>query len=157
MTFPALNNVDFALIAIVLLSAVVGLLRGVVREVISAAAWVLGIWAAANYGSAVTPYIARYVASTALQLWLGRLAIVVLVLIAGALLGFAARLLMRGSGLSGLDRLLGMVFGVVRGGLILAAIIWSLRVAGLDHEPWWRESKLIPYATPAMDQLRALI
>jgi membrane protein required for colicin V production len=157
MTLPALNGLDYALVAIVVVSAGVGVIRGVVREVISVAAWVLGIWVAWRYGALISPYGEHYISNAGLRLWVARLAIVTAVLVAGAMLAWLVRMLMRSTGLSGLDRLLGMVFGVVRGVLIVVAAVWTLRVAGLEHEPWWRESKLIPYAAPALDQLRALI
>jgi membrane protein required for colicin V production len=157
MTLPALNGFDLVLIAAVAVSAIVGMIRGVVREVISVAAWVVGIWCAWQYGAFVAHFLERYLANPGLRLWVSRLAIVVAILIAGGLLAWVVRLLLRGTGLSGLDRLLGMAFGVLRGVLVAAVLVWALRIAGLDREPWWRESKLIPYATHAVDQLQVLI
>jgi membrane protein required for colicin V production len=157
MTLPALNGIDFVLLGVVVISAVVGLIRGVVREVIAVAAWVLGVWCAWHYGAIVAQFLEHYVSNPGLRLWASRIAIVVAILIAGGLLAWAVRALVRGTGLSGLDRVLGMAFGVLRGVLVAAAMVWALRVAGLDHEPWWRQSKLIPYAAHAVDQLQALI
>jgi membrane protein required for colicin V production len=157
MNVPALNGLDYVLIAIVLVSALIGILRGVVREIISLAAWVIGIWAAWHYGTALADFGARYLANAGLRLWVARVVIVIGVLVAGALLAWLVSLLLRGTGLSGLDRLLGMAFGIARGALIIAAVAWALRAAGLEHEPWWRESKLIPYAAPVLEELRALM
>jgi membrane protein required for colicin V production len=56
-----------------------------------------------------------------------------------------ARTLIRATGLSGLDRLLGGAFGLVRGALIVGLVVIGLQSAGLDQDPWWQQARLKPY------------
>jgi membrane protein required for colicin V production len=142
------------LLALVLISAIVGLARGLLREAVSLAAWIGGVWLAARYGGALAPILATALAHEGMRLWAGRFLILVLALFAGAVAGRLLGMLARGSGLGGADRVAGMLFGVLRGGLLVGLVIIGLRAAGLDAEPWWQRSKLIPYAAPLTDVLR---
>jgi membrane protein required for colicin V production len=66
------------------------------------------------------------------------------VLIAGALIGFLMRKLVATSGLSGSDRMLGMVFGLLRGLAIVTIAVLILKFTPLPQDPWWKESRLLP-------------
>jgi len=73
------------------------------------------------------------------------------VLIAGAIVSFLMRKLIAGSGLSGSDRMLGMVFGLARGLVLVTLTILLLGFTPLPRDPWWHRSQLVPafegYAT----------
>jgi membrane protein required for colicin V production len=68
----------------------------------------------------------------------------VTVLIAGAIVAFLMRKLVEGSGLSGSDRLLGMVFGLVRGFALVTLVVLLLGFTPFRRDPWWHESQLMP-------------
>jgi membrane protein required for colicin V production len=97
------------------------------------------------------PALAKLVSSAGLRLWVARGAVFLGVLVLGALINWILARLIHTAGLSGTDRLIGMLFGAARGALLIGASVWLLRAAGMEQEPWWRESKLIPYAAPAAD------
>lgn len=147
---------DFALLGLLIVSALLGLLRGFFREAISLIAWIGGAWAAARYGQWLAPYLARFLVNDQLQLWAARIVIVVILVFAGAVLSRLLVGVLRGWGLGGADRVTGLLFGVARGVLLVALTIIALRAAGFDREPWWRGSKLIPYALPVADALREI-
>jgi membrane protein required for colicin V production len=65
-------------------------------------------------------------------------------LIAGGLVGFLLGKLVDSTGLSGTDRLAGLLFGVARGMLIAAVLVLLAGVTPLPGDPWWKQSKLIP-------------
>ncbi len=152
MTGPAVF--DVILVSIVLLSSVIGVLRGFFREAMSLLVWIGAIWISAQFGHWLAPYLAGIVANELLRLWLARLVVLVAVLIAGGLLAWILGMLLHSTRLAGADRLLGMVFGLVRGALVAALVIIALGVAGFEDASWWRRSKLIPYAAPVADALR---
>jgi len=68
----------------------------------------------------------------------------VTVLIAGAIVAFLMRKLVQGSGLSGSDRLLGMVFGLVRGFALVTLVVLIAGFTPFRRDPWWNESRLLP-------------
>jgi membrane protein required for colicin V production len=68
----------------------------------------------------------------------------VAVLVAGALVSFVLRKLIAGSGLSGTDRLFGMMFGLARGMLLVVLAVLMLGFTPFPRDPWWHESRLLP-------------
>ncbi len=68
----------------------------------------------------------------------------VAVLIAGAIVAFLMRKLIEGSGLSGTDRLLGMVFGLVRGAVLVVLMVFLIGFTPAKRDPWWNQSQLLP-------------
>ena len=149
-----MTTLDYALILIVAGSAAVGLFRGLFREAMSLAAWVVAVWAAGRYSDWLVPYMARWIESPVLDLWAARLVVLIGVLLLGGILTWLVSMALHAGRLGGPDRAAGMAFGVARGVLLAGVVQVVLRVAGLDHEPWWQGSKLVPYATPVADALR---
>lgn len=145
---------DYGLVFIVLASALVGLFRGLFREALSLAAWLLAIWAALRHADWLVPHLGRWIESPVLGLWAARLVVLIAVLLLGGLLGWLVSLLLHSSRLDAPDRTAGMVFGVARGVLLAGIAVVVLRSAGFDAEPWWQESKLLPYAAPVADALQ---
>jgi membrane protein required for colicin V production len=81
------------------------------------------------------------------------LAVLVVGGVIGALLGHFVRL----SIFSGLDRLLGLLFGLMRGLVVLGVLVILGQLLRMDAEPWWGKSKLIPQATRVANGLRAIV
>ncbi len=131
-----MNWVDLAVVALLAFSALLGLMRGLVREVLGLAAWA-GAIAAAVYGfSTVRPWFRSVIAETDVA---DPVAFAALFLVALVVLSIVARAvggLVRGSVLGGLDRTLGLVFGLARGSLlIIIAYIGMGLVLPSDHWP----------------------
>src|SRR5260221_13146438 len=106
-----------ALIVLVLLgSTIIGLLRGFVREAVSLVFWVVAIWAAWKFGPVVEPHLGGLLADPKVAPWIGRLVILVLVLVIGWVVGMLMSYFTRSLGLGGMDRVIGVLFGIVGGG-----------------------------------------
>lgn len=149
-----LTSLDYALVGVLALSALVGLLRGLFREVMSLAVWIAALWVAGRHAGWLAPHLADWVPNAALRLWAARLAVFIGVLVAGGILTWLLAMAVHGSRLSAPDRMAGMVFGLARGVLLVAITSLLLGLSGFSDEPWWRQSKLIPYAAPVADALR---
>jgi membrane protein required for colicin V production len=149
-----LAPLDYALLAIVLVSTVVGLFRGIFREAMSLAVWIVAVWVAGRYAAAVAPHLAGFVANAQLQIWGARVALLIGVLLVGGIVSWLVATALHSTGLGGVDRIVGMVFGLARGALLAGLAVITLELAGFNDEPWWRESKLIPYAAPVTNALR---
>ena len=151
-----MTTVDYILIGVAAVSTVIGLFRGFAREAFSLATWSLAIWASWRFGNQGQAYFEGLTDSVVIQLWVARCVILVLVLLAGGVGGWMVSTLLTRTGLSGTDRAVGMVFGLMRGVVLAGFLIIVMQAAELDKEPWWQESKLIPYATPLTDALGEL-
>jgi membrane protein required for colicin V production len=146
--------VDYLLILIVGVSAVVGLFRGFVKEAVSLLVWIAGIWCAWRFGQMVAGQLPEFIADPTLKLWATRLLILIVVLILGGLLSSLLQALLGMTGLTGTDRTVGMVFGLARGVVLAGLAVIMLELAGFSAAAWWMESRLIPYLAPMADLLR---
>jgi membrane protein required for colicin V production len=88
-------------------------------------------------------------ASPEVRIWAARVVIFVLALLVGGLISWLARKFIRHTGLSGLDRLLGAGFGLLRAAVLLGLAVIVMEFLGLEQQPWWQESRLKPYADRA--------
>jgi membrane protein required for colicin V production len=149
-----LTPLDYVLLAAVLLSTIVGLFRGIFREAMSLVVWIAAVWAAQRYASTVAPHLAGFVANAQVRIWGARVLLLIGVLVGGGILSWLVASLVHSTRLGGADRVVGMVFGLARGVLLAGLVVVTLELGGLTDEPWWRESKLIPYAAPVADALR---
>jgi len=135
---------DYALVAVVGISALLGIWRGLVREVFALAGWVAAIAAAmlfAGDGARLIPAgFATPLVRTVIAFAVLFLAILMTVSLAGLLFTKAVRAV----GLGFADRTLGGVFGFARGALILLVIALAAGLTAVPKEAFWREAKLAP-------------
>lgn len=139
------NWVDLLIIAVVVISALISLLRGFVKEALSLVIWFLAGTIAWMFGGGLAHYFSPYIESESLQVLAACGALFIASLIAGAALSFLLSRLIHATGLSGTDRFLGVFFGAARGGLLVAIAVGLLDLSPLVREPAWRESNLIPH------------
>jgi membrane protein required for colicin V production len=139
---------------VLLLSAVLGIVRGLIREALSLAIWAAALWCAARFGAQAARLFGGVLDNPLWQLWAGRLALFVMVLFVGSLVAWLVSYFVRRSVITGTDRMLGMLFGLARGIVLAGLLVLALELGGFSTEPWWRESKLLPYAAAVGAQLR---
>lgn len=149
-----MTTVDFLFVGLVALSAGIGFFRGFMREAVSLASWALAVWVALQFAWVVVPWLGVFDGSPGLQLWVARGILFVAVLVAGALVNHALAALVRSTGLTGTDRMLGMLFGFGRGLLVIGVLVIAGQFAALDGDPWWQGSALMPYAEQIADGIR---
>ena len=149
-----MSVIDYVLIVIITVSVLIGCLRGFVREAISLAAWALAIWVALRYSWVVEPWLGALDQSPSLKLWVARAILFVTALLAGALVNYLLGLLVRSTGLSGTDRMLGMLFGFGRGVLVVGVLVIGGQYAGMSADPWWQQSRLMPWGERLANGIR---
>ncbi len=145
---------DLMVFGVVGLSTVLAFLRGVVRVLVSLVAWVVAILGAIRFSGPVGGMLPNFGATPATRYVVAFALILVVVLIAGALIGYLLSRLVRAIGLGFLDRMLGAIVGVARG--VLIAVILVL-FAGLTTAPktdWWQNSLTSPILTETALRLR---
>lgn len=148
---------DYLLIGVMTFSVIAGLMRGLLREAIALITWVVAVWTAFHYASAVEPYLGGLLTNDALKPWVARTLVFVLVLLIGTTLGVLCAHFIRLSMFSGTDRLFGALFGIARGMVVIGAIVILSHGMRLQGEDWYRQSILVPYAEHAANVLRALV
>ncbi len=141
----ALSLLDYALLGVIFLSALLGLFRGFAREAFSLAGWVLSFWAATQFTEAVATRLRAYIGLDELRYALAFLAVFVIVLVLTALLGRLLVNLVRSSVLSGVDRSLGILFGLLRGLVLALALVVLGGMTPLADEPLWKDSLSVVY------------
>jgi membrane protein required for colicin V production len=151
-----MNWFDYLLLVVMIFSVIAGLMRGLVREAIGLITWVVAIWIAFHYSYELEPYLGGVLTNDALKPWVARIIIFLVVLLIGTTLGVLIAHFVRVSMFAGMDRLWGALFGIVRGLVVVGAIVILCHGLRLQSEPWWNGSVLVPYAEHAANVLRAL-
>jgi len=151
-----LNVADYLIIATVVISGTVGLLRGLLREVIALITWIVAAFVAWHFSGMLEPHLGGLLAQEAVRPWAARLILFVAVLLLGHAIGAIVGYFVRLSLFTGVDRFLGLVFGLVRGALIVGAAVIVCETVRLDTESWWHESVLLPFGQDAAALLWSL-
>ena len=131
-----MNWLDGIILGILVLSVLIGLMRGLVAEVLSLVAWIAAFWVAAVFGPDVAGLFENSISLPMARIALGYAICFFGVLLLGMLVRFAARRLIWSTGLSGIDRLLGVLFGFVRGVLVVTILVFLVGLTAVTREPW---------------------
>jgi membrane protein required for colicin V production len=134
---------DYAILLIIALSALISVWRGFVKEALSLTALILAIWLGLSFQEPFANWLARYIEARSLQKIVAFAIIFVTTLILGGLVNYLAGQLVKKSGLSGTDRFLGVLFGLARGGLLVAILVLLAGLTELPKDAWWKDSIFI--------------
>jgi membrane protein required for colicin V production len=156
-----LTWLDWALLAVLAMSIVVGVARGFVFECLSLAGWLVA-WFGAQWGSPwVSPWVAAVLPSaptgSALNMGLAFAGLFIVVLIAWSLLARLVRLLLHATPLSLPDRALGAGFGLLRGGVLLMVVATLVALTPASQSQTWQGSQGARWLTSALAGLKPLL
>ena len=135
-----MTALDYTVIAIVVISALVGLWRGFVSEILALAAWLLAFVAARMFGPEVGRLLDAWLVDAGLQTAAGMALVFVFVLLLASLARWLARSLIRAAGLGLPDRMLGSLFGLARAAVILLVCTVVASMTTVPKQSWWREA-----------------
>jgi len=138
-----MNWVDVAILVIISLSAVISLFRGFVREALSLATWILAFWVSIGFADKLDPLLSGMIASPTARLTVAFATLFLITLIVGALVNYLIGQLVQKTGMSGTDRVLGILFGIGRGIVLVSVLVLLGGLPQLSRESWWQESMLI--------------
>jgi membrane protein required for colicin V production len=141
-----MTPVDYLIVLVLVVSAGVGFWRGFVKEALALLTLLVAIWLAWRFAALVEPKLTNWAADQEVRIWIARAVIFALALVVGALASWVARQLIRHTGLTGVDRMLGGAFGFVRGVLIVGLLVLALDFLDLDQDGWWQSARFRPYA-----------
>jgi len=149
--------VDYFIIGILVISTLISLVRGFVKEVISLITWIMAFAIALNFSSIAAQWMPKAIDIPSLRMATAFLALFNLVLLVGGIINWAISKAVEKTGLSGTDRSIGLVFGAARGVFIVAILILLAGLTTMPQEPWWQKSLLVPHFTVVALWIHALL
>ena len=128
---------DFIILGIIVISVIISLMRGFVKEALSLASWLLSLWVAMTFSSGMAELFGSSIKDPTLRLLAAFVSLFVLSLIVGTVINFFATQFIQRVGLTGVDRTIG---GFLRGILLVTIVEMLLGLTTLPKEKWWDES-----------------
>lgn len=139
-----METFDIILAIIIGLSAIISVLRGFTKECLSLIIWVLSFWIAIRFAPHLAPRFTAWVSNETVCYVLAFIALLLITLVLGMLLNHLIASWVQKSPLSSTDRLLGFLFGVLRGSVLVTITVFLLSLTPLRAAPWWQNSKVVP-------------
>ncbi|MCY1495764.1 Colicin V production protein [compost metagenome] len=153
----AFTWVDWAIIAVIVISSLISLSRGFVKEALSLLTWIVAGAVAWMFGGALAQHLTDFIETPSARIIAACVLLFIVTLMVGALVNFLIGELIRVTGLDGTDRFLGMVFGAARGALLVVVAVGLLSLAPVQQDSWWQQSQLLPHFLMVADWSKTFI
>ena len=135
--------IDWIIIAIIAISTLISLMRGFVREALSLTTWIMAFIVARTFHSHLETLLTGLIHNPWARLGTAFAVLFIATLVVGAVINNMMARLIKVSGLSATDRALGMVFGMLRGVIVVVVAIALLRYTTVPRDAWWKQSVMI--------------
>lgn len=152
-----LNWADWTLIVIIAISTLMSLRRGFVKEAISLASWVVAFIVARSFHPNVQTLLVGSIDNEVMRTIAAFSILFIGTLLVGAAIAFLIGVLLKLTGLSPIDRLLGMVFGMARGVILSVVLIAVVRLTPFTSSEWWGNSVMIEHLSVVEQWTRSLL
>ncbi len=139
-----MNWFDLTILAILALSVIVSLFRGLIREVLSLLIWIGAFWLAWTFVDQGADWLQAFIELPSARHLLAFVALFLAALIVGGLINFLVGKMITKTGLGATDRFFGMFFGLGRGVIAVTFLVLFLQATPFSQDPWWNESRLTP-------------
>ena len=139
-----MNWADWFLLAALVASIIIGVLRGFTREFLGLLSWTVAIIAAVFLAPTAHGWLEGHIDTPSLRIAASYAVVFFGFLVVGAIATAIVGSLVAKAGLTGVDRTIGGGFGLIRGVLIGVILVWIVGLTPARQDPWWRESALIP-------------
>ena len=143
--------IDLLLLAVIGGSTVLGLLRGFVGTLVSTIAWLLSGWIAFRFGEHAAFWLSDDGVPSPSELMGGYAATFIAVMVVVTLVGMLIKSMVKSVGLSGVDRVLGMGLGVLRGAFLGCLLVLLMGFTSMPKEPSWKQSQVLPLLVPGAE------
>lgn len=140
-----MNWIDYTIIGVIVLSALISIVRGFIKESLSLISWVLAFFIASRFYMYITRYL-TYFESDVVRIAVAIAILFVTTLIVCSIITYIISQFVQKTGLSGTDRVLGVYLGIIRGILVVAAVLFFVDTfTPLSQTLEWEQSLLIPH------------
>ena len=145
---PHLNNLDLAILGIIGVSVLIAFFRGFVRESMSLATWAVAIYFGVTFCQSASGHLTRWIASEQVRVAVAFFLIFIVLLMIGSVISYFVSGLVKATPLSGIDRFLGMFFGLARGIVLVALLAVAGPFLEVDQSDSWKGSVFLPWVQP---------
>lgn len=135
-----MTGFDFVILAVLGLSAFLGLLRGLLKEVLSLVAYALAFLAAVWWGPMTSDWLVSWVTQSLARMALAYAGIFFTVLFSVGFINMSLHALLKKTGLTPADHGLGALFGLLRGALFVLVMVTIAGYTPLPNEIWWKDA-----------------
>jgi len=144
-----MNSIDWSIIGLLSISTLISAIRGAAKESLSLLVWLLSALIASMFHDQIEVLLINIIEDQSLRALIAWLSIFLLFLFLGAIFNYFFGKFVKASSLTGTDRLLGIIFGIVRALIITMVFLTVIpKIFPAAHTEWWIESTLIPYFQP---------
>ncbi len=140
-----MNWVDYSILAVIGVSVLISLWRGFTKEALSLAGWILAAWVALQFSDNLQVLLEPHIEVPSLRLMVAFAILFIATLFLAGFINFLVVQLIKKTGLSGTDRMVGIFFGVARGCLVVALLVLIGGMTPMPQDPWWKASQLMHY------------
>ena len=137
--------IDYVIIGIIALSAIISIVRGFVKEVLSLVAWILAFWVALTFSPQFSVLLSDYISTPSISLFTAFSGLFIVTLILSALVNNLIAAIVVKTWLSGTDRMLGVLFGLLRGVAIVTLLVLLAAATPMPNDAWWQNAVLIEH------------
>ena len=141
----AIAWIDIVILALVVLSAILSLFRGFVKQALALPTWLVALWVAMSFYEPFPTWLSQWITLASAQKITAFALLFVCVLLLGAVINYLASKLVSRTGLTGTDKMLGIVFGIARGGVIVAILVLLAGLTPFPQDSWWQDSQFLSY------------
>lgn len=141
----SLNWLDYAILAVIALSVLISIIRGFTKEALSLVGWIVASWVALTFSEQAEPLLRDYIEIPSIRLLVAFVSLFIITLFLAAFVNYLVSQVVKKTGLSGTDRMIGIFFGIARGIVIIAVLVMIAGMTPIPQDPWWGESQLIHY------------
>ena len=136
--------IDYAIIGLISISLIIGLFRGLIREAFALVTWGVAFWVGLTFSTPFATLLDSVIADPSARMATAFIALFLLTLILGAIINKLLSVLIDKTGLTGTDRMAGLIFGIARGIFLIVILVMLAGLTPLPESSWWKESELLP-------------
>ncbi len=149
--------VDYTILTIIGISALISILRGFIREALSLLGWIIAIWVSLSFAEDIAALLIDKIPVPSLRTASAFLILFFACLIVAGVINYLAGKLVEKTGLSGTDRMLGVVFGTVRGTVVVGILVLLAGFTAVPEDPWWDQSILLKHFETMAVEVRSFL
>lgn len=151
--FISYNWFDWSIVGVCIVSMVVSMLRGFVREALALTAWGVAIWIAYAYAYPFSDYLIPHISTPSIRIAVTVIGVFVVVLLCSSMLRVMLLFVIQASGLRAIDHVLGAIFGLIRGMVIVVLMVVLLQKIHFSEDDWWKKSVLVPHVKKLVNEV----
>jgi len=140
-----MNWVDYSILSIIGISVLISLWRGFTKEALSLAGWILAAWVALTFADKLQVLLEPHIEVPSLRLMVAFAILFIATLFLAGFINYLAVQVIKKTGLSGTDRMVGIFFGVARGCVVVAVLVLVAGMTPVPQDPWWKASQMMHY------------